>query len=129
MATILVLDDVSASGVMVQRILSRKGHLVHAFFDEDEALRFAKSEEVDLAVLDMKLRKMEGVEVLAELRKLQPTIRCIMLTGYPTADSVERALGQGAAAYCVKPVEKQELEETVAAVLADGAAQADLLLR
>ena len=117
MANILVLDDVSASGVMIKRILERKGHRVHVFSDEDEALQFAKTADIDLAVLDMKLRKMEGIEVLAELRKQHPRIRGIMLTGYPTVDSANRAIAEGAAAYCVKPLDKAELEETVAAVL------------
>ncbi len=117
MSTILVLDDVEDAAILVSRILKRKGHTVHLFTDEDEALSFAKTQHLDLAILDMKLRKMDGVEVLAELKRIQPQIKAIMLTGYPTAQTALRSQKQGAAAYCVKPLDKQELEQTVAAVL------------
>lgn len=122
MASILVLDDVLDSGVMIERILARKGHAVHVFTDEDEALRFAGENPPDLAIIDRKLRKMEGVDVLAELRRLWPGTRAIILTGYPTAESARRAFGQGAVAYCVKPIEKAELEAAVAEALRADAA-------
>lgn len=117
MSTILVLDDVEDAAVLVGRILKKKGHTVHLFTDEDEALSFAETHHLDLAILDMKLRKMDGVEVLAELKRIQPDIKAIMLTGYPTALTALRSKKQGAAAYCVKPLDKHELEQTVAEVL------------
>ncbi len=118
MSSILVLDDVEDAAILVGRILKKKGHTVHLFSDEDEALSFAKNNELDLAILDMTLRKMDGVEVLAELKRIQPAIKTIMLTGYPTAESARRCRKEGAGAYCIKPVDKHELEATVAEVLA-----------
>ncbi|MDR9502626.1 MAG: response regulator [Desulfurivibrionaceae bacterium] len=117
MSTILVLDDVEDAAVLISRILRRKGHTVYFFMDEDEALSFAKTQPLDLAILDMKLRKMDGIEVLAELKRIQPSIKAIMLTGYPTSQTAHRSQKEGAAAYCVKPLDKDELEQTVAAVL------------
>jgi DNA-binding NtrC family response regulator len=117
LSSILVLDDVEDATILVGRILEKKGHTVHLFIDEDEALNFAKNNYLDLAILDMTLRKMDGVEVLAELKRIQPQIKTIMLTGYPTAESARRSQKEGAAAYCIKPVDKHELEETVAEVL------------
>lgn len=117
MSNILVLDDVEDAAVLVSRILEKKGHTVHLFVDEDEALSYAKTRDFDLAILDMKLRKMDGIEVLAELKRIQPDIKAIMLTGYPTAQAALRSEKQGASAYCVKPIDKRELEQTVAKVL------------
>jgi len=57
------------------------------------------------------------VEVLEEMKKLSPRIKAIMLTGYPTLETARQALDLGANAYCVKPIDKNELESTVAAVL------------
>lgn len=117
MARILVLDDVADSALMIKKILEKRGHEVQVFNDEDEALRFAAAHTVDLAILDMKLRKLDGTEVLAELKKLQPGLAAIMLTGFPTKSGAQQAIRLGAAAYCAKPIEKQVLEETVAAIL------------
>lgn len=120
MARILVLDDVADAGLLIKKILERQGHEVLVFCDEDEALRYAAGHEVELAILDMKLPKLDGIEVLAELKKLKPGLAAIMLTGFPTKGGARQAMGLGAAAYCAKPIGKKELEETVAAVLAKG---------
>lgn len=117
MATIIVVDDVSDAGMLVKRILERQGHTVTAFTEEEDALKFANSTKVDLAILDIKLKKMTGVEVLEELKKITPETRAIMLTGYPTLETARESLRLGAQEYCVKPINKDELETKVAVVL------------
>ncbi|MCK9174887.1 MAG: response regulator [Desulforhopalus sp.] len=119
MAEILVLDDIEDAAVLIQRILTRKGHNVSCFCDEDEAITHAAKKKVDLAVLDIKLKKLDGMQVLRELKKLQPQMKALMLTGYPTIESAREALELGAAEYCVKPIDKKELEEKVASLLAN----------
>jgi len=117
MASIIVLDDVSDAGVLVKRILERQGHQVTAFTEEEEAIRHAAKGATDLAILDIKLKRMTGVEVLAEMKKLAPRIKVIMLTGYPTLETARESLKLGAREYCVKPIDKDELESKVADVL------------
>jgi DNA-binding NtrC family response regulator len=117
MAKILVLDDVLDAVNLIKRILQRKGHEVSPFTEEEDALTYARSNEVDLAILDIKLKKMSGVEVLEELKKISPSIKAIMLTGYPTIETARESLKLGASEYCVKPIDKEELEEKVADVL------------
>ena len=117
MATIIVLDDVSDAANLVRRILERQGHTVHAFTEEEEAIAFAAANKPDLAILDIKLKKMTGVEVLEELKKNTPSIKVIMLTGYPTLETARESLQLGANEYCVKPIDKSELEAKVAEVL------------
>ncbi|WP_243545339.1 response regulator [Pseudodesulfovibrio tunisiensis] len=118
MAKILVLDDVMDAGILVKRILERKGHNVDAFTEEEDAIRHVAEHEVDLAILDIKLKKMTGVEVLEEIKKANPTVRAIMLTGYPTLETARDSLRLGADEYCVKPIDKDELETKVEDVLA-----------
>lgn len=117
MATILVLDDILDAGHLIQRILTRKGHIIHVFTDEDDAIQYARSNPVDLAILDIKLKKMSGIEVLRLLKEIDSGIRVMMLTGYPTLDTARRALELGAGEYCVKPIEKDDLEQKVAGLL------------
>ncbi|NOX80847.1 MAG: response regulator [Deltaproteobacteria bacterium] len=117
MARIMVLDDVLDSVVLIEKILAKQGHEVVGFTDEEEALRYVRKHRIDLAVLDIKLGKMNGIEVLAELKRIGPAIRAVMLTGYPTVASARQALRLGAGEYCVKPIDKNELEDKVALVL------------
>ena len=117
MANILALDDVLDAANLVKRILERKGHTVVSFSEEEEAIQYVESNSVDLAILDIKLKKMSGVEVLEEMKKRLPSIKVIMLTGYPTIETARECLKLGAGEYCVKPIDKDELEEKVAQVL------------
>lgn len=117
MAKIVVLDDVMDAGILIKKILEKKGHEVFPFTEEEEAINFIKKNQVDLAILDIKLKKMTGVEVLEEIKKITPGIKTMMLTGYPTLNTARQTMSLGAEEYCVKPINKQELEEKVAAIM------------
>ena len=117
MAKILVLDDVSDAAHLIKRILSGGGHEVFPFTEETDALQFVKENKVDLAILDIKLKRMSGVDVLAEIKKIAPSTHAIILTAYPTTETEKEARRLGASEYCVKPIDNTELEETVAKVL------------
>ncbi len=117
MAKILVLDDVSDAVNLVRRILEEAGHTVFPFTEEDKALLFAAENPVDLAILDINLKKMSGVEVLAELKHLSPTTRAIILTGCPTVETAQASFQLGAAEYCVKPIDNEDLEKKVTRLL------------
>ena len=119
MAEILALDDVQDATILIGKILKKKGHNVHTFTEEEDAINFARDNTIDLAILDIKLKKMSGVDVLAELKKIQPEMHAIMLTGYPTVETAREAISLGANEYCVKPIDRDELEEKVEKVLAD----------
>lgn len=117
MAEILTLDDVQDATVLIGKILSKRGHNVHTFTEEDDAINYAKNNKVELAILDIKLKKMSGVEVLAMLKQSTPDMSAIMLTGYPAVETAREAISIGADEYCVKPIDRDELEEKVEKVL------------
>jgi DNA-binding response OmpR family regulator len=118
MARILVLDDVLEAVNAIKKILTRKGHEVTGFTEEEEAIAYARDHAVDLAVLDIKLKEMSGVQVLEELKKINADMKVIMLTGYPGLETASESLQLGADEYCVKPIDKDELELKVSVVLA-----------
>ncbi len=122
MADIMVLDDVIDAGVVIKRILERKGHAVAVFTEEEEGLAYVAKKKPDLAILDIKLKKMSGVEVLEEIKKASPGTKVIMLTGYPTLETARESVRLGACEYCVKPIDKEELERKVEETLAQGQA-------
>ena len=116
MAKILVLDDERDACDLIERILS-SAHDVNAFTEEQDAIYFAGHEDVDLAILDIKLKEMSGVDVLARLKQDNPDMKAIMLTGYPTVETARRSLTLGAHEYLVKPIDIDELEQKVKKVL------------
>lgn len=117
MSTIMVLDDVADAGAMIKRILERKGHEVTVFTEEQEALDYARTRDIDIAVLDIKLKKMSGVAVLKKLKEMRPETAVLMLTGYPTLETAREAMDCGASEYLVKPIDKNELESKVHSIL------------
>ena len=117
MARILVLDDVQEAVDAVRKILEKSGHEVVGYTDEEAAIDHVNDHPVELAILDIKLKKMDGVEVLGRLKEIRPSIQAIMLTGYPTHATVEEAMRLGANAYCLKPIDRSELEKKVDEVL------------
>lgn len=117
MADIIVLDDVQDASILISKILAKQGHNTHSFTEEEDTINFVKKNHVDLAILDIKLKKMSGIEVLTILKQINPAIRVIMLTGYPSVETARDSLSQGADEYCVKPIDRDELEEKVAKVL------------
>ena len=119
MGQILVLDDVMDAGTLIKLILERKGHKVAVFTEEEEALAYMRSHPVDVAILDIRLKKMSGIDVLEELKKISARTQVIMLTGYPTLETARQAQEWGAFDYCIKPIDKDELEEKVASALAE----------
>ena len=117
MARILIVDDVKEAVDAIRKILEKRGHEILGYTDEVAAIDHVKDHPVDLAILDIKLKKIDGVEVLGILKEIQPGIKAIMLTGYPTHESVEEAMRLGAHAYCMKPIDRSELEKKVDEVL------------
>jgi DNA-binding NtrC family response regulator len=120
MKEILVLDDVLDAVIMIKRILERQGHRVAVFTEEDEALDYLRGRPVEVAILDIRLKKKSGIAMLDEVKKISPHTRVIMLTGYPTLETARQARQLGAFDYCIKPIDKRDLEEKVAKALAAG---------
>ena len=70
MAKVLLLDDVLDAVNLMKRILKATGHeVVISFTEEEEALNYARTHPVDLAILDIKVKKISGLAVLEELKK------------------------------------------------------------
>ena len=118
MAHILVLDDEADAVMLLQRILKGRGHQVFGFTDEEEAIAHAKTNKVDLAIIDIRLKKILGIEVLEELKKIDPHTQAMVLTGYPTLQTAQKALELGASEYLIKPMDIDEVEEKVEKILA-----------
>jgi CheY-like chemotaxis protein len=84
---ILVVDDVDTIARVYARFLERQGYEVHIAYNGDEALIQYDQFKPDLVISDIRMPKMSGFELASELRKRNPNIKIILMTGY--ADEAE----------------------------------------
>lgn len=120
MVKILIMDDEPALRNIVYNILKPLGHPLFTAEDGRQAIDIARKEIPDLAMLDMRVPDMDGLEVLAELKKINPSIRAIMLSGFGDVDTAVGALKQGAFDYISKPFKVDEVMKVVDKALAAG---------
>jgi DNA-binding response OmpR family regulator len=115
--TLLFVDDERKFLVLVDRVLSREGYRVTTALDSVQALAYVDCTNFSLAVLDIKMQPVDGVEVLKRIKERSPSTRVVMVTGYPTADNRIECFKLGASAYLAKPLELSELKATLRRLL------------
>jgi len=111
---ILVVDDEEIVIQSCLRILSRGGFQADAARDGLEALRAVDENGYDVLILDIKMPKMNGMEVLQRVKEAHPDIDVIMITGLHEIETAVQAMKLGAFDYLPKPFEPEELELVVA---------------
>src|SRR5438034_2512953 len=116
-ANIVVIEDEQAIRRGVVDLLRASGYEVAEAADGARGLEEAVRRGVDLVLLDLLLPRKDGLVVLAELRKVRPTLPVIILTARGTEDDRVRGLKMGADDYVVKPFSAKELLARVEAVL------------
>jgi DNA-binding response OmpR family regulator len=116
-AKILVVDDDAGVRFFLEELLTRDGHQVVAVESGEAALECITAQEFDLALVDLKLGGIGGLEVLAALRQRSPDTATIMLTAHATLETAIEALRQGAHDYLFKPCKAVDLRESVRAGL------------
>lgn len=116
MSTILVVDDEPAMVGMVGALLGEDGHQIVTAYDGEVALRRHAEERPDLVILDRKLPRMSGDDVVRGIRAVSNT-PILMLTGEKGTEERARLLDLGADDYLEKPFGKKELSSRVRALL------------
>jgi DNA-binding NtrC family response regulator len=111
--SILVVDDDKPQREILEMILSGEGYDVTTAASGEAAIKFAKERRFDLALTDLKMTGMDGIELLQHLLGLDSSIIVILLTAHGTIDSAKEALRRGAYDYLQKPYDKQALLETI----------------
>ena len=110
---ILVVDDDQAIISTTKAILEDEGYIVDVATSGKEAIKKTETSTYNLALLDIRLPDMEGVELLSLMKDHMPRMRKIMVTGYPSIQNAVTALNEKADAYLIKPVDIEELLATV----------------
>ena len=110
---ILIVEDEIAIRSQLQDYFLQLGYQVTAASSAGEAARILSSEQIGVALVDLKLPDHDGLYIIDRLKQACPEAAVVMMTGYPTMDSIIGALQHGAFYYIIKPFRLSELEETV----------------
>lgn len=116
-ARILVVDDERSIRLFLEEELTRRGYEVTSVASGEEALARIERDEFDVALLDLKLPGIDGLQVLDAIRRRWPDTGVILLTAHASLESSIEALRQGAQDYLFKPCRPAELRESVQTAL------------
>lgn len=117
--TILVVDDEEIIRITIQKKLARMGFNVLSFEKAEDALYYLKNSpgEADLILTDIKLRKMDGIELLQRVNNLDEPVPVLIISGHGNVEDAIRALRYGASDYIRKPFDINDLTSSVRSVL------------
>ena len=108
-AKILVIDDEQIVHESCNRILTEEGYEVKSAFTGQEGFKKIEEEQFDLVITDLKMPGISGMEALKKIKKDNPNIGIVMVTGYSTAETAVEAMKLGAFDYLPKPFTPDEL--------------------
>ena len=109
---LLVDDEICYVNVLSNR-LSKRNILATKAFSGTEAIQALRKQDFDVIILDLKLEDMDGIEVLKILKKMDPNVNVIMLTGHGSEEAAKDGIKEGAYDYLTKPCELNELIDKI----------------
>ncbi len=112
-ANILIVDDDVSVLHFLARLLTKEGYTVTTSTSGEDALTHIEAQDFDLALVDLRMPQMDGIDVLAELRQRSPDTAAIILTAHGSIESAAEAVRQGASDYLLKPCKSDDLRVSV----------------
>ncbi len=109
MARVLVIDDDESYRMVLRGFIEENGHTALEAENADVGTKVFLEEKIDLVISDLMMPNKSGLDLLRELRVIQPKVLFIMVTGYPTVDTATAAIKEGAYDFLVKPVDMNQL--------------------
>lgn len=107
--SLLLADDDDAIRVRVARVLEKEGWKVLPVADGEEAIDVFEETKIDIALLDIKMPKKDGLAALHEMRKISTDFEAIILTGYGDESSAIQAMRDGAINFLKKPIDLDQM--------------------
>lgn len=112
-AKILLVDDDRLLREVIGNFLSMHDYEVDQAEDGEHALKKFEPGKYQLALIDIVMPGINGLELMKRIRALDKEIFCLIMTGYPTVDSANCSIEEGASDYIIKPFQLDELLETI----------------
>ena len=120
MKKVLIVDDDAELRSTLSEILKGAGYHIDEASSGKEAIDKIASKDFDIALLDLMMPKMNGIETLTELKKITPKTKVIMITAFATVENAVDAIKKGASDYISKPFRIEELLTTIRRVIEEG---------
>jgi DNA-binding NtrC family response regulator len=117
MIKVLVVDDDEAISQNLKRLLEKAGYLSDTAYSGEEALKKINADYYDLALIDLLLPDMDGLQLLMEVKRISPLTAIIIITAFGTIPNAVEAIKRGAADYITKPFRIDELLSTIKKVI------------
>jgi len=113
MTKLLVVDDEIDVCDFVKSFFEERNYTVFTASDGEEALRVVKRQQPDIILLDIRMKRMNGIETLKKIREFDKYVDVIMVTAVEEKDKIDAAKALGARKYITKPLVLEELEHAV----------------
>jgi two-component system response regulator PilR (NtrC family) len=113
MSSILIIDDEPSMREFLKILLSKDGHTVEMASDGPSALKLAESQSFDLAISDIRMPGMSGLDLLAELKRINGDLPVIMITAFASPEDAVTAMKNGAFDYITKPFKVEEIKRVI----------------
>lgn len=117
--SIMVIDDEKIVGDMAKLSFEQDGYEVETFLNGEAAMERLQEKRFDVVVTDMKMKGMDGLEVLRTVKKLYPGVKVIMITAFANLDVAIEALRDDVHDFFPKPVKIKELKASVKRALGE----------
>jgi len=112
-AKILIVDDEKVTTKNLEHVMKKEGYEVIGTESGQNALKLLDEHQFDVILTDLRMEKVDGVQILKRCRELYPDTEVIMITGYATLESAIHAMKQGAFYYIAKPFKLDEVRKVV----------------
>ena len=112
-AKILVIDDERIALRNLEHVMKKEGYEVTATQSGPNALKLLEEQPFDVVLTDLRMEKVDGMQILNKSRELYPDTEVIMITGYATLDSAVESMKHGAFYYIAKPFKLEEVRKVV----------------
>ncbi|MBU0993154.1 MAG: response regulator [Proteobacteria bacterium] len=110
---IMVIDDENIVGKRLKPALEKTGDIVETFEDGEKALARFNESPFDIVVTDIRMEKIDGIEILEQINAKSPHTKVIIITGYATVEVAREALSKGAFDFIAKPFKPGDLREII----------------
>src|SRR3954447_20069895 len=110
---LLIVDDELSVRDSLHKWFREEGYEVHVAEDANDALTLMAEKKFDVALLDIKMRGTDGIELQKRLHEIDPELISIMMTGYASVETAVEALKNGAYDYVTKPLDPDEIAHIV----------------
>ena len=114
---VMVIDDEKIVGQMVKASMEQDGYIVESFLNAKPALDRLKEEDFAVVITDLKMKGIDGMEVLRIIKTEYPHIKVIMITAFASLDSAVEAMRGSVDAFFAKPVKINNLKACVSQLL------------